>query len=342
MSSADGAAIVGAIVVGTAVALGVPLVTDAAELFNLTVYIAMSVLALSLALVWGCGGILCFGQAAFFGLGAYAYAVAVINIGDSTLPIVLAVAVPAIFAAVLGYLMFYARLADVYLGVITMVVTLIFFDLIRSTAGPEYRIGKALLGGYNGMPAVPPINWPGDATWALEIPGMFRLSTVALVLAYVAIKVLLRTHFGRVIVAIRESETRAELLGYDARLYKLGVFTLGASLAGLAGCLYANWGSYVSPEVFSLSTTAQVIMWVIVGGIGTLVGPVVGCFLLQMLVASLGTQQMFNNYLVLGAILLVFVLLVPRGILPVLIRIGRQLGEVVRWPPARSARDARP
>jgi branched-chain amino acid transport system permease protein len=342
MKSTDKTAIIAAIVMGTTAALGVPLISDTAELFNLTVYIVMSVLALSLALVWGCGGILCFGQAAFFGLGAYTYAIAVINIGDSTLPIVLAVAVPALFAAVLGYFMFYARLADVYLGVITMVVTLIFFDLIRSTAGPEYRIGAAFLGGYNGMPAIPPINWPGDSTWSLEIPGMFRLSTVTLLLAYVAIRLLLRTHFGRVIVAIRENEIRAELLGYDTRLYKVAVFTLGAGLAGLAGCLYANWGGYVSPDVFSLSTTAQVIMWVIVGGIGTLVGPVVGCFLLQMLLASLGTQQMFNNYLVLGTILLVFVLLVPRGILPVLMRVGRQLAEVVRWPAARSARDVRP
>jgi branched-chain amino acid transport system permease protein len=318
-----------------------PALADIAGLFNLTVYMVMSVLALSLALVWGYGGVICFGQAAFFGLGAYGYAIAVINIGESTLPVLIAVLLPAAFAAALGYFLFYGRLSDVYLGVITLVVTLILFKLVGSTAGPEYRIGDALLGGYNGIPAIPPINWPGDPSAPLDIEGLFRLTLAVLLLTYFGLRALLRSHFGRVIVAIRENELRAELLGYDVRLYKLAVFTIGAGIAGLAGCLYANWGGYVSPDVFGLTMAAQVLMWIIVGGLGTLVGPIVGCFALQMLTAELGAQQVINNYLVLGVILLAFVMLVPQGVVPLtadLLRRGAErLGGVGRWAPRLGA-----
>ena len=122
----------------------------------------MAVLSLSLAFIWGFGGILSFGQTAFFGLGGYAYAVAAINFQDSTHGILLAVFIPALFAAMLGYFIFYGRITDVYLGVITLTVTLILFNCLNSTSGDEYRIGTATLGGFNGMPAVPTFNMPFD------------------------------------------------------------------------------------------------------------------------------------------------------------------------------------
>ena len=86
-------------------------------------------------------------------------------------------------------------------------------------------------------------------------------------------------------MAVRENELRAELLGYDVRLVKLAIFTVGGLLAGLAGLLFANC-VFVSPTMFSLSYSAQVIVWVIVGGLGTLLGPVIGCILLQMLTSG--------------------------------------------------------
>ena len=110
-------------------------------MLELTVYMIMAILALSLALIWGYGGILCFGQSAFFGLGAYTYAIAMFNIGESTIPLLLAIILPAAFAALLGYFMFYGRISDVYLGVITLTVTLILFNSVNSTAGPEFHIG---------------------------------------------------------------------------------------------------------------------------------------------------------------------------------------------------------
>ena len=88
-----------------------------------------------LALIWGYAGILCFGQAAFFGWGGYTYAVAAINIGETTVPPLLAVLVPAAFAALLGYFMFWGRISDVYLGVITLTVSLIFFRFVNQTGG---------------------------------------------------------------------------------------------------------------------------------------------------------------------------------------------------------------
>jgi ABC-type branched-subunit amino acid transport system permease subunit len=95
-----------------------------------TLYAIFAILALSLAFVWGYGGILCFGHSAFFGLGAYAYAVAVINFGESTAPLLLAMLLPALLAAALGYFMFYARISDIYVGVITLTLTLIFYSFV--------------------------------------------------------------------------------------------------------------------------------------------------------------------------------------------------------------------
>ena len=149
-------------VVGLAVLLLTPRFAELDRVLELTIYMIMAILALSLALIWGYGGILCFGQSAFFGLGAYTYAIAMFNIGESTVPVLLAVALPAAFAALLGYFMFYGRISDVYLGVITLTVTLILFNSVNSTAGPEYHIGTARLGGFNGIPGIPPLNWPGN------------------------------------------------------------------------------------------------------------------------------------------------------------------------------------
>ena len=111
--------------IGVVLLLALPGMVDDFTLIQFTIYAVMAILGVSLGFIWGFGGILCFGQAAFFGLGAYTYAIAVINIGDSTIPFLLAIVVPALFAALLGYVIFYGRLSDVYMGVITLTVTLI-------------------------------------------------------------------------------------------------------------------------------------------------------------------------------------------------------------------------
>jgi ABC-type branched-subunit amino acid transport system permease subunit len=308
-----------------AIAVGVPMVAEPFDLLQLTVFAAMCILALSLGVVWGYGGILCFGQSAFYGLGAYGYAVTAVNLGESTVAVVVAVVLAGAFAALLGYFMFYGRLSDVYLGVITLSVTLIFFNLMNSTAGDAYRIGKARLNGFNGMPSLPTLNVPGDPGRLLDPTETFYLVMALLILVYLGLHALLATRFGRVVVAIRENETRCELLGYDVRLHKLLIFTVGGAIAGLAGALFANWGAFVSPNVFSLVMTSQIIIWVIVGGLGTLLGPIIGCLIMQYLATSLGTQQLANTNLIFGAIFLAFVLLVPRGLVPSLAWLGRRV-----------------
>lgn len=324
--------------VGVALLFGLPGVLDDYTLIEVTIYAVMSILGVSLAFIWGFGGILCFGQTAFFGLGAYTYAIGVMNTGDSTVPFLLAIVVPALFAALLGYVIFYGRLSDVYMGVITLTVTLILFNLINSTAGPEWRIGSAPLGGFNGIPAIPTLNWPGQQDEVLSPKDLFYVTFACLLLVYLGLRVLIASKVGRVIVAAKENEQRVLLLGYDARVYKLLCFTLGGAIAGLAGCLFANWGAFTSPTIFGLAQSAQIIIWVIVGGLGTLIGPIVGCVLIQWLTSQIGTQQVFNSNLVLGGILVVFVLLVPRGIVPT-------IGDLIdmAWRRLRpSARTAKP
>ena len=314
---------------GLAIMIGLPLVVGMFGLVQATVFIAMAVLALSLGFIWGFGGIMCFGQSAFFGLGGYAYAIAATDFGGSSWAFLLSIAIPAAFAALLGYFMFYGRISDAYIGVITLTVAVILFNVVNSTSGSQYHIGAAELGGFNGMPSVPPLNIPGDPQAALSPLQFFILSMALLLIVYAGLRFLLASKFGRVLVAIRENETRAMLLGYDPRLYKLIAFSIGGGIAGLAGCLFTNWGGFISPAAFSLTQSAQIIIFVLLGGIGTLVGPMLGAVAVEYLISLIGTQQRFDANLVLGVILIGFVLLVPQGVIPA---IGAQIARIL---PAR-------
>lgn len=297
-------------------ALAMPWLVETFTLVGFNVFAILSILALSMSLVWGIGGVLSFGQSVFFGLGAYTYAVTAGNLGGSTIALGAALAVPAGFAALLGYFLFFGRISDVYLAVITLTVSLILFHLVNTLAGADFRIGNVMLGGYNGMPGIAPINAPWDATRALTYEEMYLLSVAVLVLVYVGLRRLVRTDFGRIVAAIRENELRAELLGYDSRSYKLALFVIGATIAGGAGALYAAWGSFVGPDVFGMSFAAQIIIWAQVGGVATIAGPVVGCVLIQALTTWLGTSHLADANLVLGALLMFFVLAMPSGLLP--------------------------
>jgi len=145
---------------------------------------------------------------------------------------------------------------------------------------------------------------------------LFYVSMGALLLCYFGCVWLIRSQFGQVCVAIRENEVRAELLGYDARLYKLGLFSIGGGIAAVGGVLVANGIGRVTPDLFNLTYAAQAIIWVIVGGRGTLLGPVLGAFGVFWLTSWLGTQSYFNSNMVLGLVLILFVLLLPRGLVP--------------------------
>jgi branched-chain amino acid transport system permease protein len=296
-----------------AVLMVVPMFVDT---LTPTVLLIWALFALSLGLMWGYAGLLSFGHSAYFGLGAYAYAVSVINIGESTVPLLLAILIPAAVAAVIGAMMFYGRISDVYMGVITLVVTLILFKFMNATAGDQYAIGDARLGGFNGMPGFAVLNVPGMPEVSLFGTPLYYVAAGSLLGCYLISRWLLARSFGRVLVGIRENEARCELLGYSVPAYKTAIFTISAAMAGLAGCLFANWAEIVTPSVFALKSAAEVIIWVIVGGLGTLIGPVLGAIALGMVKLLLGEQTVIDNSLVLGAILVVVVLAVPRGVVP--------------------------
>ncbi len=290
-----------------------PLVYDT---HTATVLLIWALFALSLGFMWGYAGILSFGHSAYFGLGAYVYAIAAVNIGESTIPLILAILIPAFAAAIIGAMMFYGRISDVYMGVMTLVVSLIMFKFMNATAGDQYVIGDARLGGFNGMPGFPTLNVPGAAHISLWGVPMYYVCAVALLLCYLLCRWILARSFGRVLLGIRENETRCELLGYNVPACKTAIFTISAAMAGLSGCFFANWAEIVTPSVFSLQTSSDVIIWTMVGGIGTLIGPILGAMALGMVKLLLGQQTLINNFLVFGTILIVVVLAMPSGVVP--------------------------
>lgn len=305
-----------------------PQFTDVSLQLDLSIIFVLALLALSMSFLWGYVGILSFGQTIFFGLGGYSYAILALNAGTTLWPFAAAILLPMIFAGIFGYFVIYGRISDIYLSVISLVVTLIFEKSIRSTSGPEYVIGKVRLNGQNGIPGVPGLQLPWDSSTPLSIDGVFYLAGAAALLVYVGLRLALLTSFGRIIVGIRENETRMELLGYDSRIYKLTAFVLAAGIAALSGALYAVWGNFVAPEMFNLNQAAQVVIWVIVGGRSTLIGPVIATGLVQYFSNWLGTVSIGQVTLVLGFVLLLFVLVFPRGLVPSLASV---LGRAFAW-----------
>ncbi len=279
-------------------------------------FFGMALLALSMGFLWGFSGILSFGQTAFFGLGGYGYTVLALNTGETTGSVFFAIALAMTAAGILGYFMIYGRISEIYLSVITLVFTLILEKGIRATSGDQYVIGKVRLNGQNGIPTVPQLDVPWNPSVQLDINWFFYTGAVIMVLVYIGLRLVLITQFGRILVGIRENERRTALLGYDTRRYKLAAFMLAGGVAGLGGCFYAMSIPLAHPEMFSLGRAADVIMWVLVGGKATLIGPIAGVFAIEHFKGWLGTQGVGQVTLVLGAVLIVFVLVFQRGLLP--------------------------
>jgi len=304
-----------------AAAIGVavlPMVLSIFQVVQITVFLIFCLLAVSLDLSWGLAGLLSFGQAAFFGIGGYSYAIIGINGTMTSAATLAAAAAGAAAAAMIGYIAFYGRLSAIFLAVMTLTITLILLQVMGSTADPSYRVGSAVIGGYNGMTNIPSL--------VLDPRGFFWIVGGLVLGVVVTGRLLMMAPFGRVIAAIRENEQRVELLGYDARWRKLLTFSLSGAVAGLAGALFASWGNFINPEVFSLAQSAQVVIWVLVGGRGWLYGAVIGALLVQALTQYLGSIGTAYTSLALGGLLVAFVLLLRNGLLPALSRGMLSLG----------------
>jgi ABC-type branched-subunit amino acid transport system permease subunit len=308
-----------------AAAVAVAALPSILSIFNvvqITVFLIFCLLAVSLDLAWGLAGLLSFGQTAFFGIGGYAYAIISMN-GVTTLGSLAAAMVAAgIGAGTLGHIAFYGRLSAMFLAVMTLTVTLILLQVMGSTADPSYHVGVAALGGYNGMTNIPSLalDPPFVSARALGPVGFFWTVGCILIGIVVLGRLLMIAPFGRVLAAIGENEQRVELLGYDVRWRKLTIFSLSGAVAGLAGALFSSWGSFINPEVFSLAQSAQVVIWVLVGGRGSLYGAVVGALLVQAMTEYLGSIGTVYTTLALGSLLVVFVLLLRDGLLPAIAR----------------------
>jgi ABC-type branched-subunit amino acid transport system permease subunit len=315
-----------------------PLFADGYDVGNNVYFFNWTFMALGLSLIWGYGGALSFGQTAFFGVAAYAYGIIAINLGDAygltLFALVAAVAISALFAAVLGYFLFFGRISGVFLGIVTLSVTLVLERFMAQTAGPEWKVGTARLNGFNGMGGMSPLTIPfpgGDITLFPDV-GLYYVTLALMVIAYLALRMLVNSRFGNVLVAIRENPERAEMLGYDIRKYQLGAFVIGSGLAGLSGVLYTAWGQYITPSSMGMTAAALPIVWVAVGGRSDLTATLLGTLLVLAGFQALTIYGSQYALVVMGLLLVVTVLVAPQGII---LGIGSLVGKVFRRRPVR-------
>ena len=271
------------------------------SLIRLETTIAMFVvLAVAWNIIGGLTGYAAFGNVAFFGLGAYTVGV-MTDAHKLHLPfalaLVLAPVVPALFAALIGVPLL--RLRGHYFAIATLGTGVAVGEVIKNI---DY------LGGATGL--FPPIFHSAD--WLF-----FYLMAGAAALSVLATWLVMRSRFGYGLIAIRENEEAAAVLGVNTTAYKVGAFCLTAALCGLAGGIFAQWNSFISQDnVFPLEYNVQMILMAIVGGAGTLFGPVAGAIALEWLIQALAGGGAVAVYaqIGLGVLLAVTVIFVPRGV----------------------------
>jgi len=303
-----------------AVLLAYPMLRSSYYVSNTAFLLTSAFLGLSLCLIWGYAGIFSFGQVAFYGIAGYAFGVVGINVAGplgTMIGLAVSVALAAAFAFVLGYFMFYGGVNDVYVAIITLAVALVLNTFFGQTAGEEWSIGDAPLGGFNGMTDIPNLAiGVGDAAVVVEDVAFYYFIVLTLLVTYLGLRVLVNSHIGYVLVAIRENQARTELLGYDTKRVKLGVFTLGGALAGFGGVVYASWGNYIDPTVFGLTFAPLPIIWVATGGRKWLSGAIIGTFVITYTSQQLSVVGGQVSMIILGSLLLIVILVLPEGFVP--------------------------
>jgi len=284
-----------------------PLVGGAFYLQLFAKIMVMAVFAMSLDLLAGYTGLVSLGHAAFFGIGAYAlylltpeYAAA-----NFWLSALVAMGAAALASLVIGLLVL--RASGVYFIMATLAFAQMFF---------YFATGSKLLGGSDGVsidlrpdPAI--LGWtPFDLGNRVQF---YYVALAAILATYALLRVVLRSLFGHTIQGIRASEQRMRALGYPVFRYKLAAFVLAGALAGLAGYLAAAQFGTVNPEFFGWQMSGTVLMMVLLGGIGTLHGPILGAFALTLL-QELMSELTKHWLLPMGIFIVLAVLLLPQGI----------------------------
>jgi urea transport system permease protein len=312
-------------------------------------FLTYAILALGIDLIWGYAGVLSLGHGVFFGLGAYAMGMhLMLEIGakgvyQNVLPdfmvwnrvmelplfwkpfysawftLLAVVLVPGLFAAVFGFLTFRSRIRGVYFSIITQALAL--------CAWLTFNRNAMNLGGTNGLSGFKtmfgfPLNSPGTQR------GLYVVTALFLCGAYLLCRWIVRSPAGKVLVAIRDSETRVLFCGYSPAAFKMFVFTVSAVLAGLAGALYVGQVGIITPARIGVLPSIEMIIWVAVGGRGTLIGPVVGAFGVNWLQSLLTTHYPDLWILVLGGMFVTVVLFFPDGVVGTAQKLMARLGRV--------------
>ena len=300
-------------------------------------YLCFALLALSLDLIWGYAGILSLGHGAFFALGGYCMGMYMMRqIGTrgvyanpvlpdfmvflnwTELPVawwgfqffpsalVMVMLVPGLLAFVFGWFAFKSRVTGVYLSIITQMLTYaLWLSFFRNDFG---------FGGNNGLTDFKDIlgfNVQAQSTRA----ALFALSALALAGGYLIARAVVSSKLGNVLIAVRDAESRTRFLGYDVDAYKTFVFTLSAVMAGVAGALYVPQVGIINPSEFSPANSIEMVVWVAVGGRGTLVGAAIGAIVVNLLKTIFTTGFLAPYWLfLLGGLFVGVTLLLPKGI----------------------------
>lgn len=325
-----------------------PLYLSDFRLTQLGRFVTFAIIALGLDLIWGYGGMLSLGQGLFFGLGAYGFAMYLkLQASGDKLPdfmfwsgltelpwfwapfsspvtaILAAILVPALVAAVLGFLVFRSRVQGVYFSILTQALTLLV---------SIWFIGQqAYTGGTNGITNLGGAQIFGRSLMNPQVQlGFYVAGVVALALIYLLCRTITRSRFGRVLMAVRDNENRVRFLGYNPVTIKLIVFSLSAAIAAVAGILYVPQVGIISPSNMGVVPSIEMVVWVAAGGRGTLIGAVVGA-----LAVSYGRSFLSESYpntwqIFLGALFVLTVLVFPKGIVGTLNEAGARLARVGR------------
>ena len=268
----------------------------------LTRSLLYAVLAVTVDLLWGFTGILTFGQAAFFGVGAYATAMVLTHLGATpawmAAALGLAILAPMVLGIAVGWLSFYHRSTALYASVISLVTPIVVTQLVYS--GGVWTGSSSGLVGYDTLP--------------LELAGFFRLAALVLVGVTLAAWITVRSDAGRLLAAVRDNETRCAYLGIDPKRVKILLTTILAGVAGLAGYLFAHASAVVAPENTGFLFGTEIVIWVALGGRGTLLGPVLGAIGIDYLSASLSGDLPFLWQLLLGSAFVLVIILLPGGL----------------------------
>ena len=325
-------------------------------------YLCFALLALSLDLVWGYCGILSLGHGAFFALGGYAFGMHLMReIGDrgvyghpilpdfmvflnwENLPwhwwgfdsfifaTLMVLAIPGLLALVFGWFAFRSRITGVYLSIITQALT---YALMLA-----FFLNELGFGGNNGLTDfkdVLGIKLQSDTTRR----GLFIISGLALASGFILCRWLLNTQYGKVLMAVRDAEGRSRFLGYNTENYKLFAFVVAAMLAGLAGALYVPQVGIINPGEFSPLNSIEIVIWVAVGGRGTLYGAALGAIVVN-LAKTLFTGALPELWLfVLGGLFVAVTILLPKGIVGIRVSQNKPFPEKPKTSPTSSYSEA--